>query len=275
MPIYKFSFGPDKENNPASLRSAEERLGGKTPIQPIKISRQPDPIIKEENLEEDINRDAEVVTRYLAKGFHTHDRGIKEYFSNILIPDRDTGFHKMDVKIAGGDKTIMAWQQDRENARVKLPVMSINRENAEFDSTKFSPTHLPMARRFVDSDRSKIEFIYRPTPWLIVYSLTVWAERKTDAEYVLSQILTRFNPMAQWYVEDEKLKGVVDAWLNTYTDSSDIDVSPEEHPLVRYDYSIRASCWIPLPTKIVPSILGKVDSTEIVSAETLAELNEE
>lgn len=272
MPIHKFTFGEDKEDNPKSLRT--DRLDGKDPIQPVKIERHPDKIVKEEVLEEDINRSAEDVARLLPKGLHTHDKGIKQYFSNILIPDRDGGFHKMAVRIAGGDKTILAWEQDRKNGRVVLPVMSINRESAELDTTKFSPVHHPMARRFVDRDRSKIELVFRPTPWVITYSMTCWAERKTDADYVLGQILPRFTPMAQWYVEDEHLKGVVDAWLNSYTDSSDIDVSAEEHPLVRYDYSVRASCWIPLPTKIVPSVLGVTDITEVLDNEEFADLED-
>lgn len=269
MTIYNFSFNEDDKVLPNKKLVAPEP---KDALQPREPERVPDPLPKQEVLEELVNRDSDIITQVLSVGFRTQDAGIKSYFSNLKVPIKD-GFKDVNVKIAGGDRTIMAWKDERKNGRLILPVLSINRVSAEYNPAKFSPPHIEMTTRFVDSSREHMEVIYRPSPWNISYQLTLWAERKTDAEYVMFQIISRYDPMAQWIVQDEWLRGVVDSFLQGWTNSSDVDAANDQLALVRYDFNILVEGWLPRPTKIVPTILGSVQTQELATAADLEELS--
>lgn len=270
MSIYNFSFNDDEKVIP---HKKLEQPDPKDALQPREPERTPDPIPAFDVTEENINLDSDVVVPMIEEGFRTQDAGIKYYFSDLKIPDKNTGFRDVRVKIAGGDRTIMAWKDERRNGRLPLPILSINRVSAEYNPNKYSPPFIEMVSKFVDGNREHIEQVFRPAPWNLSYQLTLWAERKTDAEYILWQILVRFNPMAQWIVQDEWLRGVVDAFMQGYTNSSDVDAANDQLALVRYDFNILVEGWLPLPTRVVPTILGGVETTELATGEELAEID--
>ena len=102
----------------------------------------------------------------------------------------------------------------------------------------------------------------REYPVLIDYALALWAERKRDIEYITYQIITRFNPLARWVVEDEWMCGDIHATLESCTDSSDIDIDANQLAKVRYDINITIEGWLPLPGRITPTVLGRATSLE-------------
>lgn len=268
MGIYNFSFERDKpRRNKPSIPippQPKEHLLDRKP------ERLPDPIQNVEMIDEDINVDVEQVTRVLETGLRLQDEGIKNFFSDMRVPDKTSGSRKVRVVIAGGDKAILM-QKEMSNGRVELPVASIKRGNVEDNPAKFSPPYLSMDRKYHERGR-KIELIYRPKPVNINYDVTVWTMSKREAEHILYQVMSRFNPMAQWVVEGAHHRGVVDAHFNGYSDSTDIDVSPSDRRHVRYDYTFRVEGWLPLPTKIVPGILGNVSPLEVTTGEIIQQL---
>ncbi len=202
-------------------------------------------------------------------GFKTMDRGMKEFFQNIDVPTKD-GTRKLVVRIAGGDKTILFWKQlMEEDNRIKLPVMSINRQSWELNTMKHTPSVSAPTfyRRFANSDGSRMELSPREYSAMITYSLSVWAERKRDMEYIMFQITSRFNPLAEWRVEDEFMTGNIIGKLTSSTDNSDIDADANKLANVRYDFTVQIEGWMPLPSRIVPTVLGQV--TELAELDTL------
>jgi translation initiation factor IF-1 len=263
MPVHDFDFQAPGPGNLKDMRfdpKTSTPAGAPEPkpqISPIPKNF-PDETARDDIFYEDINiNKAEDVAEILPAGYRTMDRGMKNYLSGIRIPTKD-GMRMMQVRIAGGDKTFLIWNQDLRRGRVTLPVMSVNRGSATYNSEKFSPPKHLMSRRFVDNTGSRIAAAFRPVPYLIEYSLTIWAEHKRDAEYATYQINTRFNPLAEFVIEDEHLKGTVILRWNDWTDSSDKDVEADIRPNVRYDLSITAEGWLPLPEKLLPTVLGRV-----------------
>jgi hypothetical protein len=204
----------------------------------------------------------EEISVQLIPALHHVDNGIKRYFSNLQVPTDDSvRTDQVPVRIAGGDKTTLYWKQairgELRNGRIKLPVMSINRESFEFNPLKFSPAYMPVARRFANSDGSRMALTYRPYPVLLNYTLSMWAERKRDIDYMLFQIAPRFNGgLAEFSVDAGIVTGTIVMKMNNYTDNSDIEKEASDLALVQYDMSITAEAWIPLPEKIVPTVLG-------------------
>lgn len=190
-------------------------------------------------------------------GFRALDEAVKNYFSGIRVPTKDN-YRFMRVKIAGGDKSILIWSDDLKEGRVQLPVAAVSRDSADWNADKFSPQYHPLGHRFVNSAGTKVAKFYRPVPYLVKYSMTIWSQSKRDAEFISYQILPRFNPLAEFVMYDSAISGSVQLRFDGMTDASDKETGFDQVANVRYDLSFTAEAWLPLPEKIVPTVLGNV-----------------
>jgi hypothetical protein len=193
---------------------------------------------------------------FLTPGFRSLDSNMKQYWSGMRVPTKDS-YRFMRVKISGGDKSLLIWADDLKEGRVRLPVAGLSREGHEFNSEKFSPPYLAMTARYLSTRYDQAAKVYRPVPFLVDYNMTVWAERKRDAEYILYQVLTRFNPLAEFRMYDGKLEGAVQLRFGGSSDASDKEIGFDQHAAVRYEFQFTAEAWLPLPEKIVKTVLGR------------------
>lgn len=263
-PIYEFDFSNDPQAirnltdmkfDPRSPTREDVEPRPKIPTLPPAMDAKPRDDLWFERQNVDI---AEEIREVLPQGYRTMDRGIKNYFAGIQIPTKDD-VRLMQVRITGGDKPYLVWAQDLRRGRVLLPVMAIKREDEEDNPMKFSPAHFHyMSKRFLDPSGTRVALTFRPVPSLIKYTLSVWAEHKRDLSYALYQIRTRFNPVAEFMVEDEHLRGSVFMKYNGMTSVIDDEVPADQRANKRYDFSITMEGWLPLPEKVVPTILGRV-----------------
>lgn len=265
MPIYAFDF----DEGPNPVKFTDQRFDPKDrdgELEKRPVVQTPPPALTDAKprttlwFENTNVNTAEEVHEILPQGFRTMDRGIKNYFSGIQVPTKD-GIRMMQVRISGGDKPYLVWAQDLRRGRVQLPVMSIKRESEDQYNPKFSPAHMHyMTRRFVDTEGSRTALVFRPVSSLLRYSLAVWAEHKRDLEYIEYQIRSKFNPVAEFFVEDEHLRGSVFMKFEGMTTSIDDELPADQLANKRYNYTITMEGWLPLPEKIVPTILGRVTS---------------
>jgi hypothetical protein len=206
---------------------------------------------------ETLGSQPEFIQEFLMPGFHALDEAMKTYWSGIRIPTKDA-YRFMRVKVAGGDKSILIWRDQLKEGRVKFPVASISRISHEFNPQKFSTPVLAMARRYTSSRMDRVALIRRPVPFLVKYTLTVWASYKGEADHALEQILPRFNPLAEFVMCDQHLRGSVQLRFEGSADASEKEVGFDQKAKIRYEFSMTAEAWLPLPELIVPTILGHV-----------------
>lgn len=220
----------------------------------------PDPDFRHIEDPIDVNY-VEEVREHFVPGFKLMDRGIKNYFSGIRIPV-GKGYEEyriMPVRIAGADPEALIYADKYlRGARLQLPMMSIHRTGEKFDPNRFSPPILPIARYHKNCMR-RSELIYRPVPFLIDYSMSIWAEHKSDAEYALYSIVSRMNPIGSYFLEEEALglSHEVVVHPGTSTDESDIETNADSRAQVKKTITIQMEGWVPTPSKIVPNILAK------------------
>jgi len=199
----------------------------------------------------------EYVEEYVVQGFRSLDEAMKNYWSGMRIPVKDS-YRFMRVKIAGGDKSLLIWRDQLQDGRVRLPVGSISRTGHEFNPEKFSPAYLPMSLRYTSSRMDRVAKIYRPVPFLVSYDMVTWANYKRDADYILHQVLTRFNPLAEFTMWDKHLQGNIQLRFEGSTDASDKEIGFDQRAKVRYEYKMVAEAWLPLPETVVPTVKGHV-----------------
>lgn len=206
---------------------------------------------------DEYNTYPQYVEDFITPGFRALDEAVKQYWTGIRVPTKDA-YRFMKVRIAGGSKSILVWRGDLKDGRTKLPVAAISRTSHEFNKDKFSPTYLSMGNRYLNTTGSMVAKLYRPVPYNVTYEMGVWAEHKRDAEYILYQVLTRFNPMAELRMFDGKLAGNVQMKLNSAADNSDKEIGNDSMAKVKYDFSFTAEAWLPLPQVVVPAVVGQV-----------------
>ena len=199
----------------------------------------------------------ESVEEYLMPGFTALDNAMKAYWSGIRVPTKDS-YRFMRVKVAGGDKSVLFWNDDLKEGRVRLPVASLNRLDHEYNADKFSPPYLAVSRRYTSNRMDRVALIRRPVPFLVNYNLTIWANWKRDAEYILYQIITRFHPLAEFTMFDGHLMGNVQLRFGGSSDASEKEAGFDQKPKTRYEFKMTAEAWLPLPETVLPTILGQV-----------------
>jgi hypothetical protein len=192
-------------------------------------------------------------------GFHFIDAAIKNYFSGIRIPvNKGTEkYRMMGVKISGGEaSTLIMSDKDIRGGRLSLPIMSITRTGENPDPKRYSPALLPINRRYRNNGR-RVELIYRPVPYLLDYALEIWTEFKSDAEHAIYSIHSRFNPLASFHLNDATgTTFELIMKLMSSSDSSDLEADSTTHAKIKKTINIQVEGWVPLPTKIVPTILS-------------------
>ncbi len=194
---------------------------------------------------------------FLVPGFRSLDEAMKHYWSGIRVPTKDS-YRFMRVKVAGGDKSLLIWADDLKEGRARLPLAAISRQSHEYNPEKFSPPYHAMKARYLGRRGNLAARIFRPVPFLAQYQMTIWAERKRDAEYILYQTITRFNPIAEFRMFDGKIAGRVQIKFGGANDASDKEAGYDQHANVRYEISMTAEAWLPLPEQVVPTVLGQV-----------------
>jgi hypothetical protein len=203
------------------------------------------------------------VESFIEPGFRYLDAAMKNYWADIRVPTKDS-YRFVRTKIAGMRRSLQIWNEALKHGRVKLPVISISRTGQEYNPEKFTPPYAPFRKRYVNRAKTQVALAYRPVPYFVNYTLSLWTEHKRDAEYVLYQVLTRFNPLAELVVSDDHTFGAVQMSLKSSSDSSDKEASAEQYAKVKYEIVYRAEAWLSLPERIMPTILGTVRSLELI-----------
>lgn len=202
-----------------------------------------------------VGTNPDYVEEFVTPGFRYLDEAMKNYWSGIRVPTKDA-YRFMRTKIAGGDKSVLIWNDGLQGGRVRLPVASINRLSYDFNPDKFSPPYLAMTKRYTSNRMDRVALVYRPVPYLVEYEMIIWSEFKRDIDTILYQITTRFNPLAEFTMYDQHLVGNVQLRFGGASDSSDKETGHDQKANVRYELRMTAEAWLPLPERIVPTILG-------------------
>lgn len=245
MPIYEFK---SELATPAPLVLPAATQSGDPLVKPTLLL--PDDPYQASN--------SDAVRGFEFRAFNALDEAMKVYWSDLRVSHKD-GYRFMRVKMAGVDKSVDIWRDDLKNGRVQLPVAAIDRTGNEHNKDKYSPSLVPMAVRYTSPARVKAILTYRPSPWLVDYTLLVWAASKRDLQYIHYQIETRFNSsLAEFHMSDGQIQGNVQLRWGGSTDATDKEVSAEDDTYYRWEFKMTAEAWLPLPEIEKPTMLGDV-----------------
>lgn len=261
MAIYKFNSQVTLRSNPAVVGGLEQerKLSLDASVYEGVRTEPKTRLINDQNIDH-----TESHLNTLEPEFLHVDRAMLNYFSNLECPSKD-GLRSTKVKarIAGGDKSILIWERELQEGsrRVQLPVISINRGNANPNKNKSHPTNMAASWTYINNSK-QARLSFAPQSWLIEYTITIWANQKTDAEHIIRQITDRFDHGLQDRIRIETSDHVGQAIMEMkgVNFTGDIEPDSETQPKIRYDISISLEAWVPRKTVAVPTILGEIIS---------------
>lgn len=205
--------------------------------------------------------------------FHALERSLKHYFSDIPVPAKDH-VRYMQVRISGGKRATLYWSQDLQEGKAHLPVAAISSgKDFEFNYEKYSMPYFPMRVRYLNSNRSKAAKVFRPMPVLINYTMTVLCEHKRDLGYIQSHLMRRFNPYAEFTMDDGRIQGTVQLYYKGATTTTEEEVGFDQDEMVSWELRFQADAWIPLPELITSTVRGHVAVWREECGEVVSNLN--
>lgn len=249
MSIHNFSRKPNQINIENELDSNVQNVTG------IQQSDHIDPLVVGESCND--NRQYNYRLREdVPVAFHALERTLKNYFSNITVPTNDY-VRFLRIRISGASKSVLMYTQDQKEGKTIFPIASLSGgTDYEFNVEKFSPSYLPMSLRYLNNNKSLVSKIFRPVPVTINYKLTVYTEHKRDMGYIKTQLLRRFHPYAEIWVNDGRLQGPVQLFSSGLTDISELEIPFDQDEMKALELSFKAESWIPLPELEVPTVRG-------------------
>ena len=269
MTIHQFNFnqGQEKLDGFSPLTSDDNNQSTKSPGSPVGQDDRDDLYYGKEdpqlagNLIDDpidVNY-VEEVREIQQPGFHFIDTAIKNYFSGIRIPVNkgNESYWMMNVKISGGEaSTLIKTDKDLRGARLSLPIMAITRTAENPDPKRYSPPYMSIGRKYHNNGR-RVELIYRPVPYLLDYTLEIWTEYKSDAEHAIYSIASRFNPLASFFLSDATgISHELVMKMISSSDTSELEADQATHAKVKKNINIQVEGWLPISTKILPTVLS-------------------
>ncbi len=233
------------------------------PLVPQKLDQHlPQPKI--EITHDPINTDHADVNEHDVLGFRVFDEAIKDWLKDMFknVPTVSSGLKAAEVRIAGENRAYLMRKADLESGRIKLPVVSVDRTSSSYYEEEFSPPYHPLRIRYTDCSRTAAAKIFRPVPYLLEYTISWWTEHKKDAEWMLYELLPRFNPLCEIVVEDTQWRGPLTMRLGDWKDDSDKSQDAKQKEFKKYVMDITAEAWLPLPDQIVKTVVGRVQTIE-------------
>lgn len=239
MPIYDFSSEPEPNN---IIQPTPDALPG------IDC---PDKLDYKLYLKHEHQR----IEQEASTAFYHLEATLIQYFSDIAIPG-DGYVRYLSTKISGQKRSVAIWADDLVEGRTRLPVAAIARGAIVDDKDRFAPAYHHMHEQYVNQQRSLVKILYNPKNVKIDYTITIVTENKADMSYILAELLIRFNPIAEIFVDDGTYRGSSQLSIDAVTDISELEVGYDSEQLVKYEISFKATSWIKIPSMIVPAVAG-------------------
>jgi hypothetical protein len=249
VPIHNFSNSPNQINIPNEMDSIIQNSDG---------IQQSHHLRNDDNSAEKCDINSTRLAEDVPVAFHALERTLKNYFSDITVPTNDY-VRYLRIRISGASKSVLMYIQEQREGKTVFPIASLSGgTDYEVNLEKFSPSYLPMSFRYLNNKRNLVSKIFRPVPIIVTYKLSIYTESKRDMGYIKTQLLRRFNPYAEIWVNDGRLQGPVQLMSTSLTDTTELEVPFDQDDMKSAELNFKAESWIPLPEVEVPTVRGNV-----------------
>lgn len=225
-----------------------------------------------------------------AQSIRGADEAMKQMFSDIIVYDDAGKVHQVPIIWATQERAV-AWAL-QENTRkdeslvvdrIRLPLMSIVSSSYEFNQNRYVyHKAIDYLRNYRDNwkpgftvseryQRDTIFGISRGIPLDIGYTLYVWTLYSEDMNQIMTQILTKFSPLA--YIRVKGIPWEIGVKLTQISKNGDLEPGDKASPVHKLEFGMTAESFVCQPIVRKKAVLKtRVEITDALNDEDITEV---
>jgi len=229
------------------------------------------------------------VYRY-AKSLRGADEAMKKMFSDIIVEDEAGKAHNVPIIWATQEKAVAYILQENVRQddslvvdRIRLPMLAIHASSYNFNQDRYTYhkaiDYLRNSRTgwrpgFTVSERYQNDTVFgvsRGIPLDIGYTLVAWTLYEEDMNQILTQIVTKFSPMA--YIRVRGISWEIGVKLDSIANNVDMEPGDKAVRVFKYQFGFTAESFVAQPIVRKKAVLKtKVEVTDSPNDEDITEV---
>lgn len=229
------------------------------------------------------------VYRY-AKSLRGTDEAMKKVFSDIVVIDESGKAHNVPIIWATQEKAVAYILQENTRKdeslvvdRIRLPMLAIHASNYDFNQDRYvyhkavdylRSRHTNWRPGFTTSERYERDTVFgvsKGIPVDIGYTLYAWTLYEEDMNQILTQIVTKFSPLA--YIRVRGISWEIGVKLDSIANNVDVEPGDKAVRVFKYQFSFTAESFVAQPIVRKKAVLKtKVEVTDSPNDEDVTEV---
>lgn len=229
------------------------------------------------------------VYRY-GKSLRGTDEAVKQLFEDIIVLDETGKAHQIPIIWATQEKAVAYILQEHVRKdeslvvdRVRLPMLAIHASDYSFNQDRYvyhkAVDYLRSRRTdwkpgFTVSEKYERDTVFgvsKGIPVDIGYTLIAWTLYEEDMNQILTQIVTKFSPMA--YIRVRGISWEIGVKLDSIANNVDIEPGDRAVRVFKYQFGFTAESFVAQPIVRKKAVLkAKVEITDSPNDEDITEV---
>jgi hypothetical protein len=229
------------------------------------------------------------VYRY-GKSLRGTDEAVKQLFEDIVVLDEAGKAHQIPIIWATQEKAVAYILQEHVRKdeslvvdRVRLPMLAIHASDYSFNQDRYvyhkAVDYLRSRRTdwkpgFTVSEKYERDTVFgvsKGIPVDIGYTLIAWTLYEEDMNQILTQIITKFSPMA--YIRVRGISWEIGVKLDSIANNVDIEPGDRAVRVFKYQFGFTAESFVAQPIVRKKAVLKtKVEITDSPNDEDITEV---
>lgn len=226
--------------------------------------------------------DRNTLYRY-GKSLRGTDEGVMDMFRDIVVIDEAGKAHNIPIIWATQEKAVAAILQENVRKdeslvvdRIKLPMLAIHSTSFDFNQNRYIYHKATDYLRTLNRDwkpgftvkekyeRDTVFGVARGIPMDVGYTLYVWTLYEEDVKQILTQIITKFSPMA--YIRVRGVSWEIGVKLDSISNNVEAEPGDQATRVIKYQFNMTAETFVTQPIvrkkAVLKTQVDVVDSLE-------------
>jgi hypothetical protein len=241
------------------------------------------------NGQRDGRPDPNVIYRY-GRSLHGTDEAMRDLFRDVVVIDEDGKAHNVPIFWGTQEQAVAAvlnpnWRQDTSLVveRPRLPLLAIHPQDYHFNQDRYiyhkaidylrdhktgRPTFTIKEWRH---EKDTVFGVARGIPVDISYTLYAWTLYEEDMNQILTQVLTKFSPMA--YIRVRGVSWEIGVKLDSIANNVNYEPGEKSQRVFKFQFGLTAETFITQPIARRKAVLKtQVEITDEVNQSDIAEV---
>jgi hypothetical protein len=203
------------------------------------------------------------IYRY-ARSVRGTDEAVMDLFRNIIVEDQAGKAHQVPIIWATQEKAVAFILQENTRKdeslvvdRIRLPQLAIHASGYQFNQNRYVYHKAIDYLRNPNDDwrpgftvkerleRDTVFGVSRGIPLDVDYRLVAWTMYEEDMNQILTQIVTKFSPMA--YIRVRGISWEIGVKLNSIANNVDLEPGDKKIRVFKYEFGLTAETYVAQP----------------------------